>query len=94
MSDGGPLDVEEQRSRAESISSATAPPNDNLSITYQRPDVTGLVGAEISATPVADRILVVGCGPEGLMTPVRNVAAKSIQAGDRSIEVHLEQFRW
>ena len=63
-------------------------------IIYARPDVAALVRAAVHETPANKRVLVLGCGPGGLMTEVRNTAAACIQAEGPSLELHFEHFGW
>ncbi|KAL7919814.1 ferric reductase NAD binding domain-containing protein [Trichoderma austrokoningii] len=59
-----------------------------------KPDVPALIQAEIESTPVEQRVLVLGCGPEGLMTQVRNTTAACIRSDGPGVELHCEQFGW
>lgn len=64
------------------------------SIKSGKPDVAALIQAEIEQTPVEQRVLVLGCGPEGLMTQVRNTTAACIRSDGPGVELHCEQFGW
>jgi hypothetical protein len=64
------------------------------SVKSGKPDVPALIRAEIEQTPVEQRILVLGCGPEGLMTQVRNTTAACIRSDGPGVELHCEQFGW
>ncbi|KAM0335878.1 hypothetical protein ACHAQA_000928 [Verticillium albo-atrum] len=65
-----------------------------ITITYARPDVSALIATAIAQTPADQRVLVMGCGPEGLMTQVRNTTAKSVRTRGPAVELHCEQFGW
>ncbi|POR38555.1 Putative ferric reductase transmembrane component [Tolypocladium paradoxum] len=65
-----------------------------IHITYERPDVTALIRSAIDETPANKRVLVLGCGPAGLMTEVRNTAAACIRVEGPGVELHCEQFGW
>lgn len=64
------------------------------SIKSGKPDVPALIRTEIEQTPVEQRVLVLGCGPEGLMTQVRNTTAACIRSDGPGVELHCEQFGW
>lgn len=64
------------------------------SIKSGKPDVSALIRTEIEETPVENRILVLGCGPDGLMTQVRNTTAACIRSDGPGVELHCEQFGW
>ena len=59
-----------------------------------RPDVAAQIRDAVRTTPKDKRILVAACGPNALMTVVRNTTASCIEADGPSIEMHLEQFGW
>ena len=59
-----------------------------------KPDVAALIRTTIYETPAENRVLVLGCGPDGLMKQVRNTTASCIQSGGPGVELHCEQFRW
>ena len=63
-------------------------------ISYTRPDVADLVRSSIEATAADKRVLVMGCGPEGLMKCVRDTTASCIRSDGPSVELHCEQFGW
>ncbi|EEY18180.1 metalloreductase [Verticillium alfalfae VaMs.102] len=65
-----------------------------IPITYARPDISALIHHAIAQTPSSQRVLVMGCGPEGLMTEVRNTTAKSVRRKGPAVELHCEQFGW
>jgi ferredoxin-NADP reductase len=66
----------------------------NLAISFERPKVAGLVETAIITTASDRRVLVMACGPEGLMKQVRNTTAASIRKHGPSVELHCEQFGW
>ncbi|KAL7932266.1 ferric reductase NAD binding domain-containing protein [Trichoderma chlorosporum] len=59
-----------------------------------KPDVASLIEAIIGETPVEQRVLVSGCGPDGLMAQVRNTTAACIRSDGPGVELHCEQFGW
>lgn len=59
-----------------------------------KPDVPALIQTMIGETPVEERVLVLGCGPDGLMTQVRNTTAACIRSDGPGVELHCEQFGW
>ncbi|RFU77961.1 ferric reductase like transmembrane component [Trichoderma arundinaceum] len=63
-------------------------------IKHGKPDVAALIKTTIDETPVENRVLVLGCGPDGLMTQVRNTTAACIRSDGPGIELHTEQFGW
>lgn len=63
-------------------------------VVYQRPNVPNLIRSEIDQTPVDKRVLVMGCGPDGLMRAVRDTTAKCIRGDGPAVELHCEQFGW
>ncbi|UKZ73309.1 hypothetical protein TrVFT333_000952 [Trichoderma virens FT-333] len=66
----------------------------NSSIKRGKPDVSALIQTIIGETPVEKRVLVLGCGPDGLMTQVRNTTAACIRSDGPGVELHCEQFGW
>lgn len=59
-----------------------------------RPSVSDIIAEEVARTAKNERVLVIGCGPAGLMKDVRNSAAKAITASGPGVEIHTEQFGW
>lgn len=59
-----------------------------------RPDVAALIRGAVSSTPASERVLVAGCGPDKLMTVVRNTTASLIRGDGPGVELHCEQFGW
>ncbi|KAH7326340.1 ferric reductase NAD binding domain-containing protein [Stachybotrys elegans] len=82
-----PVDTPELRSRDFVAQSA-------MQIKYERPDVGLLIRASVSEAQPDQRVLVMGCGPLGMMTTVRNAAASCIKADGPAVEVHCESFGW
>ncbi|KAL5086977.1 hypothetical protein Trisim1_008540 [Trichoderma cf. simile WF8] len=64
------------------------------SIKRGKPDVAVLIQSIVAETPVEKRVLVLGCGPDGLMATVRNTTAACIRSDGPGIELHCEQFGW
>ncbi|KAF6819554.1 ferric reductase transmembrane component 5 [Colletotrichum sojae] len=65
-----------------------------IPIRYGRPDVAKIIRQAIDETPADQRVLVMGCGPETLMTEVRNTTASCIRTSGPAVELHCEQFGW
>ncbi|KAF9882381.1 ferric reductase transmembrane component 5 [Colletotrichum karsti] len=65
-----------------------------IPINFGRPDVSKIITKAIEETPADQRVLVMGCGPETLMTQVRNTAAMHIRPSGPAVELHCEQFGW
>ncbi|KAK5987415.1 putative ferric reductase transmembrane component-like protein [Cladobotryum mycophilum] len=84
----------------ETDSTATPGAIEYLTHTYdgyirrEKPDVSSLVRTAIEGTPADHRILVMGCGPDGLMNQVRNTTADCIRTDGPGVELHCEQFGW
>lgn len=75
----------------------TNPPRTHIHgirIRYERPDVRVIIQDAIDSATVNERVLVMGCGPEGLMTEVRNTTAARIRTAGPAVELHCEQFGW
>ncbi|KAI3546150.1 ferric reductase like transmembrane component [Colletotrichum filicis] len=65
-----------------------------IPVHYGRPDVAKIIQNAIDETPSGERVLVMGCGPESLMTQVRNTTARCIRTSGPAVELHCEQFGW
>jgi predicted ferric reductase len=63
-------------------------------ISHRRPDVAAIIRDVVESTPKGERVLVIGCGPENLMTLVRNTTAGLIRTAGPGVELHCEQFGW
>ncbi|RCI08647.1 hypothetical protein L249_4797 [Ophiocordyceps polyrhachis-furcata BCC 54312] len=63
-----------------------------IPITFRRPDVAALIRDAIQDTPSDGRAVVFGCGPEPLMTVVRNTTAACIQGHGPDVGLHIESF--
>lgn len=53
-----------------------------------------LIRGAVSSTPASERVLVAACGPDGLMTVVRDTTANLIRGDGPGVELHCEQFGW
>ncbi|KAH7149701.1 ferric reductase NAD binding domain-containing protein [Dactylonectria estremocensis] len=71
-----------------------AGPGSDFSIIYRRPNVAALIRAGIEGVPSDKRVLVMGCGPQTLMTTVRNATAEFVRPDSAGVELHCEQFGW
>ncbi|KAL0942184.1 ferric reductase transmembrane component 5 [Colletotrichum truncatum] len=65
-----------------------------IPINYGRPDVSKIISKAIEETPSNQRVLIMGCGPESLMTQIRNTTALNIRTSGPAVELHCEQFGW
>ncbi|KAF4468407.1 ferric-chelate reductase [Fusarium albosuccineum] len=66
----------------------------NVPVLYGRPNVASLVHGAVESVPADKRVLVMGCGPRGLISAVRNATAECIMADGPGVELHCEQFGW
>jgi hypothetical protein len=65
-----------------------------VAIRYERPDVSVIIRDVVAETSADKRVLVMGCGPAGLMKMVRSTAAACITGDGPAVEVHCEEFGW
>ncbi|MBE3044665.1 hypothetical protein IMZ48_19310 [Candidatus Bathyarchaeota archaeon] len=63
-----------------------------IPIIYGRPPVPGIISAEVEQTGVGQKVLVLGCGPDGLMAEVRGVTARCITGRGPAVDLHCEKF--
>jgi hypothetical protein len=63
-------------------------------MTAGRPDVAQLIREAVEPTPRHQRVLVAACGPQSLMTIVRDTTARLVKADGPAVELHCEQFGW
>ncbi|OHE95296.1 ferric reductase like transmembrane component [Colletotrichum orchidophilum] len=66
----------------------------SIPVHYGRPNVVKIIQNAINETSADQRVLIMGCGPEGLMTQVRNTTAECISTSGPAVELHCEQFGW
>ncbi|TIC91629.1 Ferric/cupric reductase transmembrane component 2 [Colletotrichum higginsianum] len=66
----------------------------SIPINYGRADVGEIIRRTINEATPDQRVLVMGCGPESLMTQVRNTTASCIRTSGPAVELHCEQFGW
>ncbi|KAH6690493.1 ferric reductase NAD binding domain-containing protein [Plectosphaerella plurivora] len=84
-------------SPTESLMTSAALPRTHyhgIPIHYRRPDVRAIIEQAIDSTAADKRILIMGCGPEGLMNEARNTTAGRIRTAGPAVELHCEQFGW
>jgi hypothetical protein len=92
---GNTSDSDAPSSTVNKIVTATHSHIEDVPIIYRRPDVADIIRATIiDETPVDRRVLVMGCGPDGLMRTVRDTSAACIRTEGPAVEVHCEQFGW
>ncbi|KAK1983493.1 ferric reductase like transmembrane component [Colletotrichum cereale] len=65
-----------------------------IPINYGRADVAAIIRNAINDATPDQRVLVMGCGPDSLMTQVRNTTASCIRTSGPAVELHCEQFGW
>ncbi|RDA86375.1 hypothetical protein CP532_1079 [Ophiocordyceps camponoti-leonardi (nom. inval.)] len=63
-----------------------------IPITFQRPDVGALIRDAVRDTPSDGRAVVFGCGPESLMTVVRDTTAACIRGYGPAVDLYIESF--
>lgn len=63
-------------------------------ITAGRPDAATLIAEAVRSTPNGQRVLVAACGPQSLMTVVRDTTARLVRPDGPAVELHCEQFGW
>lgn len=66
----------------------------HVQVVYRRPDVAELIRTTIDETSANKRVLVMGCGPDGLMQTIRNTTACCIRSEGPAVELYGEQFGW
>jgi hypothetical protein len=59
-----------------------------------RPDVAAIFRGAVDGAKKEDRIAVTGCGPNGMMQPIRRTVADCIRGDGPSVDLFLEQFCW
>ncbi|KAK6580737.1 hypothetical protein PZA11_006973 [Diplocarpon coronariae] len=97
--DSFPLDTRNNSvaSHAGGIASPTDPLDKHgksLAVRPGRPDVNAIIWDVVSKAGDNDRVAIAACGPDQLMSSVRNTTANCITNKGPSIELHLEQFGW
>jgi len=58
-----------------------------------RPDVADIIETAVAAVPSGGRILIMGCGPAGMMSAIRRSTLVKTGGGP-GVEVHCEEFGW
>lgn len=66
----------------------------SLDLINGRPDVRLLIDEFIGRAGNDERVAIAACGPNGLMTTVRNATAGAIKVKGPSVGLHCEQFGW
>ncbi|KAH7247716.1 hypothetical protein MRS44_010812 [Fusarium solani] len=64
------------------------------SVHYQRPNVNDFVAQSVEGMASGQRVLVMACGPAGLLKEVRSVATSRMVPGGPHVSLHCEQFGW
>jgi hypothetical protein len=65
-----------------------------IPIAHTRPNVSTLIRSYVAETSNDERVLIVGCGPEGLLKEIRNTTASCIRPNGPGLELHCETFGW
>ncbi|KAI1081049.1 ferric reductase NAD binding domain-containing protein [Whalleya microplaca] len=87
-------DVDEKGIMRQSESRSGMTSISDLPIIHGRPDTESEIKAAVRSLSKDQRVLIAACGPDGLLTVVRNTAASCISVGGPAVEVHCEQFGW
>ncbi|UPK94885.1 hypothetical protein LCI18_005820 [Fusarium solani-melongenae] len=64
------------------------------SVHYQRPNVNDFVAQAVDGMASGQRVLVIACGPTGLLNEVRSAATSRMVPGGPHVSLHCEQFGW
>lgn len=59
-----------------------------------RPDTAQLIRDAVMTAKAGERVLVAACGPDSLLTVVRDTTAKLIRGEGPGVELHCESFGW
>jgi hypothetical protein len=79
---------------SESEQPETLSPLQPHGIASGRPDTASLIAEAVMTAKRGERVLVAACGPESLLTVVRDATAKLIKGDGPGVELHCEQFGW
>lgn len=79
---------------ADTIETAENTEGFSVPVSFGRPDIEGTVREAIISVAKDKRVLIVACGPTGLVDTVRNTTASCIRVDGPSVELHCEQFGW
>ncbi|OLN96666.1 Ferric/cupric reductase transmembrane component 2-like protein 3 [Colletotrichum chlorophyti] len=82
-------DTEALRFKESDVQNAFSP-----SLNYGRPDVAAVIRRAVEESTPAQRVIVMGCGPQRLMQELRNTTASEIRTKGPSVDLHCEQFGW
>ncbi|KAK2021010.1 ferric reductase like transmembrane component [Colletotrichum zoysiae] len=83
------------KSPVSSLQKNGAPAHINtIPINYGRADISAIIRTTINDASPNQRVLVMGCGPDSLMTEIRNTTASCIRTSGPAVELHCEQFGW
>jgi ferredoxin-NADP reductase len=61
---------------------------------FGRPGIKEVIQAAVARAQPGHRVLVVACGPSGLMKDVRRSVAATIHPSGPGVQLHCEQFGW
>jgi threonine dehydrogenase-like Zn-dependent dehydrogenase len=64
----------------------------SVEVLQGRPNIAVIVRKVVGYTDRDERVIVMGCGPEGLMTGMRNAVASCVTLGRPIVELHAEAF--
>ena len=85
----GNIDAEKQ---LETAVRSSAPRT--LTVQAGRPDIAKIIKNVLVSSASHESIAVAACGPDSIMSVVRETVANGITMGGPSVELHCEQFEW
>lgn len=65
-----------------------------IPIIYRRPTISSAITGAVGQCTDRESVLVLGCGPEGLMADVRRATAGCMSSGGPDVDLHCEKFGW
>lgn len=69
-------------------------PSTSLDVKHERPNIVALITDAVDKANKKERIVIVACGPPGMMKTVRRTTADCISVNGPSVELHCEEFGW
>ena len=76
------------------VHAASSASSQTLPVSYGRPDVMKIIHNAIDKASNSQRILVLCCGPNSLMTQVRGAVVERLRSAGPELELHCEGFGW
>lgn len=93
----GPLFVEEFSGKTATIEIeiCTRPVGiERVPINLSRPDIDSFVAEAVEGMAFHESVLVMGCGPSGLLQELRKSTTSRMGMGGPQVYLHCEQFGW